>query len=342
MFSVHDQINLLNATSYYNSQFASDDYHNRDRLVTGVWMGAGAELLGLKPGDKVQRHLFVALCKNRHPGTGEQLTARMNKNGHRRVCYDWVVSAPKSLSVLTCLMGVRELQKAHEEAANFAFQMLEEYADVRRGKLGKRSKYIRSSNVIAAVFQHNTSRANDPHTHTHYVVFNATHDKEQNRWKALSAFSQYKAKSYFTAVYRKRLKELITKLGYVVASRGATPDDPTRFEIAGVPPEVLTHYSQRTTRFEEEWTEELKRKEKPYREPTKKEAREWLRRNRPKKSTLSPFEIEMEQARRLSSQHRAILEEVVQQAKERCGNNGDEGLNATSVSVANPPADRVA
>ena len=42
-----------------------------------------------------------------------------------------------------------------------------------------------TGNIVAATFRHDTSRALDPHLHTHCIVFNATYDSVECRWKAL-------------------------------------------------------------------------------------------------------------------------------------------------------------
>ncbi len=39
--------------------------------------------------------------------------------------------------------------------------------------------------IVAAVFRHDTSRALDPHLHSHCIVLNATHDPVERCWKAL-------------------------------------------------------------------------------------------------------------------------------------------------------------
>jgi conjugative relaxase-like TrwC/TraI family protein len=46
----------------------------------------------------------------------------------------------------------------------------------------------RTGNFAAALFTHDTSRALDPHLHTHCIVFNATFDAAENRWKALQNY----------------------------------------------------------------------------------------------------------------------------------------------------------
>lgn len=339
------QKSLPNAKVYFNTQLIGDDYYNSNALVRGIWMGKGCKLLGLEQESMVHRSDFISLCRNLNPFTGERLTARQNKEGKRRIYFDFVGSAPKTISIMACIMMDKGLQRAHEEAANVAFQELERFADVRRGKRGKASTYVRSSNIIAAVFQHNTSRANDPQVHTHYIVFNATYDEDQQRWKALSAFSQHKALAYLTAIYRRHLKKLVQELGYEVTAPGTFPDDLTRFEIKGVPADVMQLYSQRTEQLENAiaaWKERRAAKNLPEREPTKKEQKNMVRATRPRKKDMPPAELEATQASRLTPEKRVILERVLERAMQRSGRDKEgkrEAVLAPSVAddKATPP-----
>ena len=65
----------------------------------------------------VTRDQFHALCENRNPGTGERLTQRTQKEGQRRVFYDFTCSSPKSVSVLAVTLADERLVVAHEESA---------------------------------------------------------------------------------------------------------------------------------------------------------------------------------------------------------------------------------
>ncbi|MDQ3314507.1 MAG: relaxase domain-containing protein [Verrucomicrobiota bacterium] len=45
-----------------------------------------------------------------------------------------------------------------------------------------------TGNIVALLFEHQTSRALDPHLQTHCIVFNATHDASEGRWKAVQNY----------------------------------------------------------------------------------------------------------------------------------------------------------
>ena len=65
------------AKSYYSTA----DYYSEGQELTGRWRGEAARRLGLQ-GD-VKQADWDALCDNRHPETGEQLTARQSIRPHR-------------------------------------------------------------------------------------------------------------------------------------------------------------------------------------------------------------------------------------------------------------------
>jgi conjugative relaxase-like TrwC/TraI family protein len=97
---------------------------------------------------------------------------------HRPVSgYDLVFSCPKSVSLLHALTDdervQREISEAHEASWQAVLAYLErEACVVRRGKGGRIREHGRG--FVAAAFRHRTSRAQDPHLHTHVIVANLT------------------------------------------------------------------------------------------------------------------------------------------------------------------------
>ncbi len=108
------------------------------------------------------------------------MTQRTQKEGQRRVFYDFTCSAPKSISVLAIALEDNRLVEAHEAAARIAFGELETFAGARVRKPG-RQRDRTTGNLVAASFLHDSSRALDPQLHTHFTVFNATFDDSQER-----------------------------------------------------------------------------------------------------------------------------------------------------------------
>jgi conjugative relaxase-like TrwC/TraI family protein len=236
MFTAVAHKNLADAESYFDEHLAQNDYYAAGEIRPGQWIGAGAERLGLK--EAVTRDQFHALWENQNPNDGERLTQRSQREGQRRVFYDFICSAPKSVSVLAVTLDDQRLIEAHEEAAKFAFHELETFAAARVRKDGAR-KDRTTGNLVAAAFVHDSSRALDPQLHTHFTVFNATFDKEEHCWKALEARGMYDAIRYGTAVYRNELAKRVQQIGYRIqpAKNG--------FQIEGVSDEVMKRFSKR-------------------------------------------------------------------------------------------------
>src|SRR5665213_1595009 len=237
MFSAVAHKNLADARKYFDEHLAQNDYYAAGEIRPGQWIGVGAERLGLK--ENVTREQFHALCENQNPNDGERLTQRSQKEGQRRVFYDFTCSAPKSVSVLAVTLDDPRLIEAHEEAARLAFRELETFAAARVRKHGSRTDRV-TGNLVAAAFVHDSSRALDPQLHTHFTVFNATFDAQEKRWKALQARGMYDAIRYGTAVYRNELARRAQQIGYRItpAQHG--------FEIEGVGDEVLKRFSKRS------------------------------------------------------------------------------------------------
>ncbi len=236
MFTALAHKNLAAAENYFDEHLAQNDYYAAGEIRPGQWIGMGAESLELR--NTVTRDQFHALCENQNPNDGERLTQRSQKEGQRRVFYDFTCSAPKSVSVLAVTLDDQRLIEAHEEAAKLAFRELETFAAARVRKQGAR-KDRPTGNLVAAAFVHDSSRALDPQLHTHFTVFNATFDKAERCWKALEARGMYDAIRFGTAVYRNELAKRVQQIGYriVPAKHG--------FAIEGVSGEVVKRFSKR-------------------------------------------------------------------------------------------------
>jgi conjugative relaxase-like TrwC/TraI family protein len=208
-------------------------------------VGLGAERLGLS--GKVRADDFLRLCENQHPTTGETLTRRLNttrtedgKNAaNRRIFYDFTFSPPKSVS-LTAFVGEDErILEAHARAVKLALWEFEAFAATRIRTSGAQSDRL-TSNFTAALFTHDTSRALDPHLHTHCIVFNATFDPVEDRWKALQNYKLLRARKFAENAYYHELARELRSFGYTIRNR-ARGD----FQIEGVSDELCERFSKR-------------------------------------------------------------------------------------------------
>jgi conjugative relaxase-like TrwC/TraI family protein len=196
---------------------------------------------------KVRADDFLRLCENQHPGTGEKLTQRQNttrtegdKNtANRRVFYDFTFSPPKSVSIVGFLGNDERIFKAHARAVQAALKDFEAFAATRVRVGGVRSERL-TGNFVAAQFTHDTSRALDPHLHTHCIVFNATFDAVENRWKALENYELLRARKFAENIYYHEFARDLTAFGYRIRNRPRGD-----FEIEGVSEEICRRFSKR-------------------------------------------------------------------------------------------------
>lgn len=262
MLSPKTQTNLKNAKTYFEEHLAVGDYYTESNRVLGEWIGNGAEVLGLT--GVVEQKEFVRLCENAHPQTGEQLTARLNHTrkekagtseeheaANRRVFFDFTFSPPKSVSIAALVGGDQRIVEAHREAVQIAAGELEQFAATRIRQAGSNADRP-TGNIVAALFQHETSRALDPHLHTHCIVFNATHDPEQGRWKALQNYQMLLAQKFVENVYYHELARALRRCGYTVEN-SARGD----FRLAEVSPDLCERFSKRHREIDEQTREFL-------------------------------------------------------------------------------------
>ncbi|MEP6671349.1 MAG: MobF family relaxase [Chthoniobacter sp.] len=262
MLSPKTQYNLKNAKEYFEEHLCVGDYYSEGKQVAGQWIGKGAEMLGLR--GRVERDEFLRLCENLHPETGELLTQRRKTTrwtfdekgadreaANRRVFYDFTISPPKDVSILALVGADERIAGAHDRAIRAAVVELEHFAATRVRSAGS-FKDRRTGNFIGAVFRHETSRALDPHLHSHCILFNATHDATEQRWKALQNYQMLSAQKFVENVYYHELARELGRFGYVIANQ-ARGD----FIVQGVPDEVRAKFSKRHIEIDEKTNELL-------------------------------------------------------------------------------------
>ena len=265
MLSRKVQCNLANAKEYFEEHLCAGDYYSEGEQITGQWCGTGADSLGLS--GNVKRDEFLSLCDNLDPNTGELLTQRLKTTrtvtgndgdtqtvANRRVFYDFTFSPPKSVSVVALVGEDARIVHAHNRAVQVAVLELERFAGTRVHSGGHISDRV-TSNMVCAVFRHDTSRALDPHLHSHCIVFNATYDSVEKRWKALQASEMVRARKYVENVYYHELARELRRFGYDLVNHPRGD-----FEIQGVSQELCQRFSKRHEEIDEKTRELLAQK----------------------------------------------------------------------------------
>jgi conjugative relaxase-like TrwC/TraI family protein len=244
------QLNLNNAREYFREHLCVGDYYSEGKKIAGEWFGLAAETLGLT--GTVAEKDFLALCEGFHPETGKKLTQRYNTvryekgqvTANRRIFHDFTISPPKSVSIVALYEDARVIEE-HRRAIRCALAELEKLAETRVRKSKQNGERV-TGNIVAACFRHDTSRELDPHLHTHCVVFNATHDPIEKRWKALQTGGMYRAQKFVENLYFHELAKGLRSLGYEIEN------NVRNFEIKHVPKSVITRFSKRHEQIDAE------------------------------------------------------------------------------------------
>ncbi|MHB1486172.1 MAG: MobF family relaxase [Acidimicrobiales bacterium] len=223
----------------------AEDMRVRGDEPPGLWLGRGARVMGLS--GRVDGADLSRVLSGMAPGTGQVLRDRP---GTVRIsAYDATFAAPKSVSVLWAVAPepVRSvIQAGHDASVAAALGHLEaETARARRGT-GPYRRQIPTSGFIAAAFSHRTSRALDPHVHTHVIIANLLEGID-GRYSALDARGLYAHAGTGGCLYQAHLR-------YELSRRLDIAWGPIKGGVAqvdGITPEVNRHFSRRRQEVED-------------------------------------------------------------------------------------------
>ncbi len=242
MFHGSRCLTVAQARQYYLQEYSREDHARGPRAeVAGVWLGRGAESLGLK--RPVREAEFVALLEGKSGPGGSQLVQSQVGTGKRRAAWDFGCSADKSVSIRALVGGDETVLEAYREAVRRGFSELERFAQVDQVNHGLRRRETTGS-MVAARFEHKTNRKADPHLHSHILVMNMTQTGD-GCWRALVEREVFGALPLATAVHRAELARLLAERGYRVVVR---PDG--RVGIDGLTEQQLDHFSRRRKEVE--------------------------------------------------------------------------------------------
>ncbi|HBG06920.1 MAG TPA: hypothetical protein DDY22_15550 [Geobacter sp.] len=255
MMSISPGMSAGQAGSY----FSQEDYYLKgaDQGEHSRWFGKGAQSLELS--GQVKEVEFRGLCAGRHPVSGERIVTprlvRDRKTGKlvevHRAGNDCTYSAPKSVSVLYAAgdIGVKE---AHDAAVTAVLRHKEERYTFYRAHGG-----IQRGELVAAVFDHATSRNLDPQLHSHVFMLNAVRTKEGG-WRGNWNRTVFQDQKSLGRLYRQELARELERRGYRIVF---TDRSQMFFELEGVDPRLIEHFSSRREAIEQQvrlWQEEGK------------------------------------------------------------------------------------
>lgn len=224
---------------YYTSQ---DNYYFLGSMQSR-WLGEGAKSLQLE--GPVDAFLLDELIAGRLPN-GVSLERMEGGINVHRSGYDLTLSAPKSVSVLIALYGESRLLEAHNQAVEVVSREIESLTGTRIMRDGI-SQHVHTGKMVAAAFNHDTSRELDPQIHTHLLLLNMT--EKEGRWSTLSSDRRgrtgtidalYDNKIALGQIYRHALRRQVEAMGYETVNTGQRG----LWEIKGVPVDIFSTRSQ--------------------------------------------------------------------------------------------------
>ncbi|SEL34644.1 MobF family relaxase [Acinetobacter sp. DSM 11652] len=220
--------------TYYES-LATEDYYELGGEPSGYWLGQLQSTLYLN--GELSLGELGKMLQGYHPISGEALAS--NAGESHKSGWDMTFSAPKSVSTAWALADAETktaIQNAQKKAVEAGVRFLEKYAFSNRD----REEMSGSINqVIAAAYEHSTSRSQDPQLHTHVLVANLGLRADgsvcaidfDSRWKLATG-----------AVYRAELAYELQKLGFNIE-----PEMNKSFSINGIPKNLCDAFSKRRT-----------------------------------------------------------------------------------------------
>ena len=234
MLTTMQIMSAAGVVAYFGRELSTSEYYTAEH---GVWYGKGAERLGL-PSDLTKED-FVAIANNRIPQSGDRLTARTNDTrthivweldeetqsrvpkekevNNRRVCVDFTFSVPKSVSMYLAKTKDEEVEKLIHQALRETMDDMEAAIQT-RVRIGGADHDRVTGNAIWAKCIHRTTRPVsgrvDPHWHCHALLFNATYDETEGRWKAAQLGNVIANKGFYQAAFHSRIAEKLMAAGH--------------------------------------------------------------------------------------------------------------------------------
>ena len=251
MISIGNVVSVGDGVRYFEEAVAERqvDYYAGRGEAPGVWLGPGAERLGLQ--GEVQRDDLVRVLEGRHPATGDELGRHHARQ--RNVAFDVTFSVPKSVSLLYAF-GDPETRRlvlnAMDEGGRAAHEYLQRHAAW--GRVFNRTTHAVErvpAKLVTAAFVHRTARpvtrgdgrtTVDPQLHIHLLVASFVR-RANGTWGQLYSEPLYAHAAAASAVgHAVTRSALVQNLGVRVRTN---PNG--TYELEGFTSAQLAEFSQR-------------------------------------------------------------------------------------------------
>lgn len=217
--------------SHYYEALSKDDYYESGSEPAGQWHGLLSGALNFN--GEISPGQLHRLFEGFHPGTGEQLAS--NAGEKHRSGWDLTFSAPKSVSVAWALSDESlqtKIAAAHDAAVRAGLDYLERNAFTSRDRGNSQSL----KGILAAVYQHSTSREQDPQLHSHCAIGNIG-IREDGSVCTIDFCTRWKMSG--GAIYRAELAHQLQQLGFEIERDGKS------FRLGGIPESLCKKFSKR-------------------------------------------------------------------------------------------------
>lgn len=248
MLSISNAKHAGGAISYFSDHLVQENASNPNEDYyasgeAGTWLGTGAKALGFD-GEVTAEDFGKALLAIDENG---EALVQNGGDSNRRAGWDLTFSAPKSVSTLWATGGDElntAIEQAHSTAVDKAMGYLQRDGGI-AGRRGKGGLELENCKLVAAKFNHGTSREQDPQLHTHTFVMNLA-QRADGSWGAIQSYEVMKRKMTAGAVYRAHLANEMQKLGF-----GIDQKDKGLFEVLDVDENLQKHWSKRRKQVKE-------------------------------------------------------------------------------------------
>lgn len=244
---------LVSAGSAASGYYRTEGYYiagSPEAEQSAIYHGKGAEGAGLH--GRVDDERFTALLDGQTP---DDRTLGRYVGGERqhRPGLDLTFSAPKGVSIAALVGGDTRIIEAHTKAVKATLDYVEaNLIQTRRTVNGVETRET-GGEIIAGIFQHDTSRKLDPQLHSHAVITNVVKDSlgtfrsmsNERLFEKGRVDGRVATTIFLGQMYRNELASRLEGLGYELK-----PLDKGLFDIKGIPEKLVEQFSKRAQEIE--------------------------------------------------------------------------------------------
>jgi conjugative relaxase-like TrwC/TraI family protein len=230
--------------------------------MPGHWWGEGAKQLELFSEidfADLQRVANGLKPRGYQPSDLDEsprIRKRRNVPGQmQRAGTDCVFSPAKGVSISALVDGDTRIVEVHRLSVKDCLQIMQSEYSYSRMRVAGEQRPVLVQNDIVAMFEHYTSRANDPLLHTHCVRMNG-HLCPDGVWRSSENKELFRARRFLSQTYNQKLNERLKELGY----RTKWLDNGS-IDIESVSKKLIIEFSTRRKQIENARNQGMSKKE---------------------------------------------------------------------------------